>query len=89
MQADMPADAGLQYTIRGIPRPVDQALRRKARQRGISLNQLLVEELSAVGGGAAPRRRRSLENLGGVWQDDPEFDRILKEQRRIDKALWK
>ena len=85
----MPTVGSLQYTIRGIPREVDRVLRRKARQRGISLNQLLVEELSAIGGGARARRLRSLDELGGVWQEDPEFDRILNEQRQIDPALWK
>ncbi len=85
----MPTADVLQYTIRGIPRQVDKVLRRKARQRGISLNQLLVEELSAVGGGGRSRRLRSLGELGGVWEDDPDFDRILQEQRKIDGALWK
>ncbi len=84
----MPTE-NLQYTIRGIPRRVDKVLRRKARQRGTSLNRFLVEELSAIGGGAHPRRLRSLKSLDGVWQEDPEFERILTEQRRIDAGLWK
>jgi hypothetical protein len=84
----MPTGDSLQYTVRGIPREVDRVLRRKARQRRISLNQLVVEELSAIGGGARARRLRSLDQLGGVWQEDPEFDRILNEQRQIDPALW-
>jgi hypothetical protein len=85
----MPTNAPVQYTIRGIPREVDQTLRRRARQRGISLNRLLVEELSAAGGGGQSRRYRLLKDLGGRWQNDPLFDRILKEQRRIDPDLWK
>jgi hypothetical protein len=85
----MPTSSEVQYTVRGIPREVDQALRRRARQRGISLNRLLVEEISAAGGGTQDRRYRSLKDLGGCWQDDPEFDRILAEQRRIDRKLWK
>jgi len=79
---------GVQYTIRGVPRDVDKVLRRKAKQRGVSLNRLLVEEISAAGGGGKPQRLRSLGDLGGVWQDDPEFERILSEQRRIDNSLW-
>jgi len=85
----MPATKHVQYTIRGVPRQVDQILRRKARQRGVSLNQLLVEELAAAVGAEQPRRLRSLDDLGGVWQEDPEFERILAQQRRVDKALWK
>lgn len=85
----MPANSQVQYTVRGVPREVDKVLRRRARQRGISLNRLLVEELSAVGGGVQGRRYRLLKDLGGRWQDDPRFDRILAEQRRIDPDLWK
>ena len=85
----MPANSKVQYTVRGVPREVDKVLRRRAQQRGISLNQLLVEELSAGGGGGRARRYRFLKNLGGRWQDDSEFDRILSEQRRIDRGLWK
>ncbi len=84
----MPTDASVQYTVRGIPREVDTALRRRARQRRISLNQLLVEELSGAGG-AGPRRHRQLSDLPGRWHNDPKFDRILAEQRRIDEELWK
>jgi hypothetical protein len=85
----MPAKRSLQYTIRGVPPDVDKALRRRARQRGISLNRLLIEELCAAGGVGEPRRYRSLEGIAGRWQDDPEFDRILDEQRQIDPELWK
>ncbi len=84
----MATSSEVQYTVRGIPREVDQALRRRARQRGVSLNRLLVEELSAAGGGLGDRRYRSLKSLGGRWQDDPEFERILADQRRIDRKLW-
>ena len=85
----MPANSEVQYTVRGVPREVDKVLRRRARQRGISLNRLLIEELSAAGGGLPGRRYRLLKDLGGRWQDDREFDRILAEHRRIDRDLWK
>lgn len=84
----MPRREMVQYTIRGVPAEVDQALREKSRQRGISLNQLLVEELTEATGGE-PKRRRSLQHLLGKWQDDPEFDRILEEQRQIDQEMWR
>ena len=85
----MPTEHEVQYTVRGIPREVDEVLRSRARQRRISLNRLLVEEISAAGGHASPRRYRTLKDLGGRWQDDPAFERILTEQRRIDRDLWK
>ena len=34
----------MQYTVRGVPREVDIALRRKAAKRKVSLNQMIVEE---------------------------------------------
>ena len=80
--------APVQYTIRGVPRDVDAALRRKARRRGISLNQLLVEEISAASGGGGRRILRDLSDLPR-WKEDVAFDRILEEQRAIDLAIWK
>jgi len=85
----MPTDHTVQYTIRGIPPEVDQALRRKAHDRRISLNRLLVEELIEVTGFTGERKYRSLEGLAGSWSDDPELDSILEEQRQIDWSLWK
>lgn len=85
----MPARAPVQYTIRGVPGDVDQALRKKAHQRKISLNRLLVEELTAVTGTSPERTYRSLKTLAGRWKRDPEFDRILQEQRQIDESLWR
>jgi hypothetical protein len=81
--------ATVQYTVRGIPREVDAALRRKARKKGTSLNKVLVEALSSAEG-VGPIRRRKLSDLGGkLWIDDPEFEKILAEQRVIDPELWK
>ena len=78
----------IQYTVRGIPEKVDRALRDKAYRKKISLNQLLVEELSAAVSQAGARKRRSLKGIAGAWKPDPEFDRVLEEQRQIDRSLW-
>ena len=75
--------------VRRRPREVDQALRRRARERRISLNRLLIEELAGASGASGSRRFRSLKGLAGCWQEDPEFDQALEEQRRIDRKLWK
>ena len=80
----------IQYTIRGVPHEVDQALRKKANRRRISLNRLLVEELTNATGAQAPERTyRSLQSLAGRWKEDPKFERVLEEQRRIDWSLWR
>lgn len=79
----------IQYTVRGVPPEVDQALRKKARERRVSLNRLLVEELSSLSGAEGGRQYRSLKELTSRWKEDPEFDRVIEEQRRIDWKLWK
>ncbi|MCP5118341.1 MAG: hypothetical protein GY953_46610 [bacterium] len=85
----MPAQSGTQYTIRGIPPEVDSALRKKAHQKRISLNRLLVEELAQAAGLPSKRKRRSLDGIAGRWKEDPEFDRAVEDQRKIDWDLWR
>jgi hypothetical protein len=83
----MRKQAPVQYTIRGIPREVDRVLRRQARQRGTSLNQLVVDELTVATVGQL--KRADFSDLVGQWTPDPEFDGILASQRRIDPEKWK
>ena len=77
----------VQYTIRGIPPEVDRALRKKAAQLKISLNQLVVNELTraTVGG----TRKADFSGLVGQWTADPGFDEVIASQRQIDWDKWK
>ncbi|MBI5280930.1 MAG: hypothetical protein HY858_04545 [Candidatus Solibacter usitatus] len=68
---------------------MDTSLRRRARQRGMSLNQFLLEELRAASLGASGRSYRSLAGIAGAWMEDPSLERILAEQRQIDEEMWK
>jgi hypothetical protein len=61
-------------------------LRRKAAQRGQSLNQVVLDELAAATG---TRRRADFSDLVGQWTPDPACDEILRAQRRIDPNKWK
>jgi hypothetical protein len=70
-----------------VPEEVDRALRKKAGQRKQSLNQLIVDELTAVTVGRP--RRADFSDLAGKWTPDPEFDEIMASQRRIDRDKWK
>lgn len=80
----------MQYTIRGIPPAVDQALRKRARSTGKSLNEAAIEALAeGVGVAGAPRKRRDLTDLLGSWKPDQEFLDAIADQRRIDDDLWK
>ncbi len=78
-----------QYTIRNVPPRVDRALRRKAAERGVSLNTLVVQALEAEAGETgAPRAYDDLDDLLGTWVRDPAVDRALAEQRRVDPKDW-
>ncbi len=78
-----------QYTIRQVPDRLDRALRRKARERGVSLNTLMVQALEAEAGlGAARKVYDDLDDLFGSWVHDPAVDRALREQRRVDPKDW-
>jgi hypothetical protein len=80
----------MQYTIRNIPEALDQELRERAKREGKSLNQVALEALvSALGLGAGAIRYRSLSDLAGSWQDDPEFDQAIRDQDTIDNELWR
>ncbi len=86
-QAVVRALEKIQYTIRGIPPNVDEALRQEAMRRNISFNQLIVEELTSISG-VSGRTYRSLAGIAGQWEEDAEFDKVLEEQRKIDVSLW-
>ncbi len=82
-----PEARAIQYTVRGVPPEVDQALRRKAVRRKLSLNQVIVEELTA--GTTGLRKRADFHDVAGQWTPDPAFDEIIATQRQIDPDKWK
>jgi hypothetical protein len=80
----------MQYTLRKVPPEVDKALRRKARKEGKSLNEIAIEALSrGAGVDALAVKNHDLDFAFGSWVEDPEFDKVLGDQRRIDADLWK
>ena len=79
----------MQYTIRKVPPRVDEALRRRAKERGKSLNEVVLEALTVgIGLSDQPIRRRDLSDIAGSWIEDPAVDQALEDQRRIDRELW-
>jgi hypothetical protein len=79
----------IQYTLRGIPQKVDEALRRKARQEGVSLNQAAVEAIAH--GLGVPQEKpvyHDLDDLAGTWIEDPAFDEAIREIDSVDPDLW-
>ena len=79
-----------QYTIRSVPVTVDRALRRRAKAEGKSLNAVAIEALErGLELEAKPQIHTDLDFLIGTWQEDPEFDRAMKDFERIDEDMWK
>ena len=80
----------MQYTIRRVPRAVDNAIRERARATGKSLNEAVVAAL-AEGAGihGIPHKRRDLSDIAGTWKADEVVDAALTEQDQVDADLWR
>ncbi|MGB5661422.1 MAG: hypothetical protein WBO54_18270 [Thermoanaerobaculia bacterium] len=80
----------MQYTIRNVPKTLDAMLRDRARKEGKSLNEMVIEALGrALGFSKEPLRQRDLTGIAGTWIEDPDFDRAIEDQDRIDEDLWR
>lgn len=80
----------MQYTIRGIPAPVDRALRDRSAREGKSLNEVAIEALErGLDIEAEPIQRRDLSAIAGTWIQDREVEKALDDQRKIDPELWR
>jgi hypothetical protein len=80
----------MQYTLRGIPAAVDEALRARASAESKSLNEAAVEALAeGLGLGDEDVVRRDLSDIVGTWRKEAAVEAALAAQDQIDKALWK
>lgn len=80
----------MQYTLRDIPRQVDEALRARARREGKSLNRVAIEALArALGVSGDDVPQRDLGDVAGTWVKDDRVERALEEQRQVDPDLWR
>ena len=80
----------MQYTIRRIPKIVDQALRDRARRSGKSLNEAAVDALAeGTGTTGTARRQRDLGDIAGTWKADKALESALADQGRVDDELWR
>lgn len=92
MPAIFEYSAGMgQYTIRGISTDLDRAIRKRATERQISVNQASLDLLRH--GLEQEFQNHDLDFVQGSWVSeesaDAEFDSALNDQRRIDAGLWK
>jgi hypothetical protein len=82
-------------TIRGVDPDVAEKLKATAKDRGISVNQLVLELIKTSLGlkkeKKYTRQYTDLDDLFGKWSDD-EFKEIndkITQNRQIDPELWK
>jgi len=81
---------GHQLTIRRVPERVKQLLKELAKREEKSINQIILEILErGLGLAGEEIVYHDLDDLAGTWVDDPEFDKAIEEQHRIDPELWK
>lgn len=79
-------------TIRGVSRPLADALEREKRRRKQSLNQTVLAVLSdRLGVGDAGPRRNGLSRLAGTWSPETarRFARDVASTEQIDDELWR
>lgn len=83
-------------TIRGIPKPVEQRLRKIARESHRSLNKAAIDLLQkAVGLGdntmETSGKQRDVRGVFGKWtkKEAEEFERNTAIFESIDEEMWK
>jgi hypothetical protein len=80
----------MQYTIRGIPDALDEAIRERAKAEGKSLNEVAVEALSdGLGLGTTDIVRRDVSDVAGTWKAEKAVEAALAGQDHVDLDLWK
>lgn len=80
----------MRYTIRNLPKGLDAALRRRAKRRGMTLNEVAVQAMTeALGLVAESPRRRSVRDICGAHTKDAVLELALDAQRQLDPELWR
>ena len=81
--------------IRGLDDAVHQRLKIEAREKGISLNTLIVKYLRQDVGLEAPDKKspshHELDKLAGTWdkKDVQDFQKAISAFEEIDESIWK
>ena len=83
------------FTIRGVDDQLHAALKKAAREKGVSVNKVVLDTLRQVTGleptgEQSQQRHHDLDYLAGTWTaaEYGEFVAALAEQRPIDGELW-
>jgi hypothetical protein len=81
----------VQYTIRNIPKDVDDALRNLAVREGCSLNSVALGALESEARVNSENtvRYHDLDDLIGTWVQDDAFDEAMSAFDVVDEELWR
>jgi hypothetical protein len=80
----------MQYTIRGVPPALDEALRKRAHAEGKSLNAVAVAALAdGLGLGDSDVVRRDLSDIAGTWISEAGVETAIAAQDEVDENLWR
>lgn len=80
----------MQYTVRGVPSYVDMELRDYAVQKAQSLNQALVDLITAGLGLFKSRpKNQDVMALVGSWHEDTAAEKAFEDMRVIDEDMWR
>ena len=73
-----------------VPPLLDEMIRRRAAETGKSPEQLVIEAIwKQFGIDPNAPVHHDLDFAIGSWVEDPEFDKYMAEQDRIDPEMWK
>jgi hypothetical protein len=75
----------MQYTIRNVPKGIDEALRRRAKEEGRSLNEVVVDVLS--NGLHQSGIQRVYRDLSWIFEAEPLGDDVIQAIEEMDRIL--
>jgi plasmid stability protein len=81
--------------IRGLDDAVHKRLKTEAREKGLSLNTLIVKYLRQDVGLETPEKKNlthhELDTLAGTWskKDAKDFQKAVSTFDTIDESIWK
>jgi len=80
-------------TLRNPPETVTKAIKKRAVEKGLSINKAVISLLEDIAEKDDTKRNvyHDLDHLAGRWSKDEaeKIEKAVKEQRSIDKDLWK
>lgn len=82
-------------TLRNLPPKLAKVIRKKAEEKGVSINKAVITLLEEGTGIHKQKGKKSLHHdldaLAGSWTEEEarEFDKTLTAQRSIDLDLWR